>query len=403
MTQQDALYRAVCAHPGDDTPRLVFADWLEEAGDARQAHFIRTQIELARVPEHDPLWAQCRRSDPNAVRGWAMAHTLPVLPHGVSWRRFRFHRGFPCLAAIDSMDRLLNGGRRIFESAPLQSLDFESSCGIVKSMEAFVEWPDLTRLTRLQFSHTRLRPAEMRRLGHSSFAVNLSEISFEGHAIEADGLAALVESPLFLRLRRLELNRAALSPSFTLDAFGDAKSNLKSFSISDCKFSAPDAAHLLGLPFMQGLQSLDLSCNPLGPEFLQSLSTSSVLGTLEMLDVSGTMPGSAGIRALAGSGSLVNLRRLNLSENRLGPTAIRFLSEAQNLQELRMLDLSRNPIDGAGVRALAECRNLPDLVELDVRGCSLSRAEIGTLEERFGPDAVRSDQPTNVPSSRMSE
>src|SRR5438874_1548572 len=34
MSDRDALYAAVCANPDDDTARLVFADWLDEHGDA---------------------------------------------------------------------------------------------------------------------------------------------------------------------------------------------------------------------------------------------------------------------------------------------------------------------------------------------------------------------------------
>jgi uncharacterized protein (TIGR02996 family) len=48
MTDRDALLRAICENPEDDAPRLVFADWLDEHGDPRQAEFIRVQIELAR-------------------------------------------------------------------------------------------------------------------------------------------------------------------------------------------------------------------------------------------------------------------------------------------------------------------------------------------------------------------
>jgi uncharacterized protein (TIGR02996 family) len=48
-----ALWAAVIAHPDDDAPRLVFADWLEEHGtkvDVARAEFIRVQCELARLP-----------------------------------------------------------------------------------------------------------------------------------------------------------------------------------------------------------------------------------------------------------------------------------------------------------------------------------------------------------------
>jgi uncharacterized protein (TIGR02996 family) len=44
-----AFLRTICETPGDDTPRLVYADWLEEDGWAEQAEFIRLQIRLGPV------------------------------------------------------------------------------------------------------------------------------------------------------------------------------------------------------------------------------------------------------------------------------------------------------------------------------------------------------------------
>jgi uncharacterized protein (TIGR02996 family) len=44
-----AFLAAVCAAPDDDTPRLAFADWLEEQGETERAEFIRVQVELASV------------------------------------------------------------------------------------------------------------------------------------------------------------------------------------------------------------------------------------------------------------------------------------------------------------------------------------------------------------------
>ena len=48
MNERDLLLKAVCENPDDDTPRLVFADWLDERGEAERAEFIRLQIQLAR-------------------------------------------------------------------------------------------------------------------------------------------------------------------------------------------------------------------------------------------------------------------------------------------------------------------------------------------------------------------
>jgi len=38
MTEDEAFIRAILAHTGDDTPRLVYADWLEDHSDPRAAY-----------------------------------------------------------------------------------------------------------------------------------------------------------------------------------------------------------------------------------------------------------------------------------------------------------------------------------------------------------------------------
>ena len=50
MTDRDALYRAILDYPDDDTPRLIFADVLDEEDDPDRAAFIRAQVALAAVP-----------------------------------------------------------------------------------------------------------------------------------------------------------------------------------------------------------------------------------------------------------------------------------------------------------------------------------------------------------------
>lgn len=47
------LLRAVLEAPGDDTPRLVLADRLDDLGEAARAEFIRVQCRLA-APEYQP-------------------------------------------------------------------------------------------------------------------------------------------------------------------------------------------------------------------------------------------------------------------------------------------------------------------------------------------------------------
>src|SRR5262245_37608955 len=54
MPAHDTFLRMIIENPDDDGPRLVYADWLEEQGEAERAEFIRVQCELARLPAASP-------------------------------------------------------------------------------------------------------------------------------------------------------------------------------------------------------------------------------------------------------------------------------------------------------------------------------------------------------------
>jgi uncharacterized protein (TIGR02996 family) len=49
MTTDAALLRAIIANPDDDTPRLVYADWLDENGQPERAVAIRAHIAAHRI------------------------------------------------------------------------------------------------------------------------------------------------------------------------------------------------------------------------------------------------------------------------------------------------------------------------------------------------------------------
>ena len=53
MTEHAAFVQAILDAPDDDTPRLIFADWLEEHGDGARAEFIRLQCDRERLPAGD--------------------------------------------------------------------------------------------------------------------------------------------------------------------------------------------------------------------------------------------------------------------------------------------------------------------------------------------------------------
>src|SRR5262249_13501753 len=76
MSERDDFLRAICASPDDDTVRLVYADWLEEHGDAVRAEFIRLQCQLG----SEDLFAPNRRA--LLRREWRL-----LRQHGERWIR----------------------------------------------------------------------------------------------------------------------------------------------------------------------------------------------------------------------------------------------------------------------------------------------------------------------------
>src|SRR5262245_49014270 len=89
----------ILEHPDDDTPRLGYADWLEESGggDERgRAEFIRVQVRLARMDADDP------------ERGALRAREEAMLEeHGVLWRR-----GFPA-GLVEGVNLFLRLGPKL--------------------------------------------------------------------------------------------------------------------------------------------------------------------------------------------------------------------------------------------------------------------------------------------------
>src|SRR4051812_28721744 len=68
MREGEALYKAVVANPHEDTPRLAYADWLDEnqpdkgptpaAGPSARAEFIRVQCRLAAMIPDEPEYVE---------------------------------------------------------------------------------------------------------------------------------------------------------------------------------------------------------------------------------------------------------------------------------------------------------------------------------------------------------
>lgn len=372
----DALYRAICAKPDEDTPRLAFADLLEEHGDALRARFIRTQVELSRGKHYDAPAVTARLREPDAMHGWTMAHTLPKLPTGFTWRRFEFRLGFPWKVTLASWDALASGDE-VFAVAPVQALDVDMPIvsGHDGGLWRLAEWPHLARLRRLDFAHGRFSPEEVQQhLTEAPGAAHLTELAFAFDSLSQSGLAALAASELFARLSVFELRTSALLPALMVDALGAAREPgvLDRVCLQDNGIGRDDAAHLFALPALRNVRELDLSDNPLTAHGVRALAESDVPRGLRALNLSRTRPGVPGVRALLAKRAASALRALDLSDNALGPVAARAVAGCDALRGLKCLNVSHNPLGDAGADALADAPALAGLLELELRDAQLT-------------------------------
>jgi uncharacterized protein (TIGR02996 family) len=106
MSDENALLGAIAAHPEEDTPRLMYADWLDEHGRPVRAEFIRVQIEIARK-EHLPRamlnrYVDLFKRNQELIdnHGNELLGPLAVLPTNA---RIEFRRGFPSEVTVEAL------------------------------------------------------------------------------------------------------------------------------------------------------------------------------------------------------------------------------------------------------------------------------------------------------------
>lgn len=120
MPDRDTFLRTIRAAPDDDTPRLMFADWLDERNDPL-GEFVRVQVELERL-----------RDEPESPRLGSLREREDELLnlHGADWLGGLadvtaeypafgpvFRRGLPELVCL-SLDAFLSRGAELFAAAP---------------------------------------------------------------------------------------------------------------------------------------------------------------------------------------------------------------------------------------------------------------------------------------------
>jgi uncharacterized protein (TIGR02996 family) len=280
----DGFLDRIAAAPDDDAPRLVFADWLDDQGDAAYAEFIRVQCALARRQDPpEPLRAREAELYDLLSRRWA-EQLAGLATSGVfSLRHFR--RGF-----------------LEFDELSIEPEVFAAWTG---------RWPFLLRIGRLDvWSETW------------------------GGFFACPELARVSE----IVCERAQLDDPALVPFATAGHFH----NLRSINLYGCRFGREGFAAFVRCPSLTGLRELALDFTGLDDADLTTLVGSPVCRSLTWLNVGGNAITDAGARALAASPHLTNLRVLQIG-SQITRAGYRAVKESPNLPSLEMLDLDDEP------------------------------------------------------------
>jgi uncharacterized protein (TIGR02996 family) len=211
---QAGFLDAILEHPDDDTPRLAYADWLEERGDPR-GEFIRVQCALARLagPVDDWVaWAEValrrrelerRQRQLLAEHGRAWAAPVEGLVSG-----YEFRRGF--VEGITAGYREFAGrAAQLFRLAPIRRVRLVLPMSEVSSLAAC---PYLARLRALDLTGNRFGDHGLSLLLASPHLQGLTALVLRDTGLTGAGALALAKSPALARLESLDLARNHVPP-----------------------------------------------------------------------------------------------------------------------------------------------------------------------------------------------
>ncbi len=337
-----AFLQTILENPYDDTPRLVYADWLEERGDPR-GEFIHLQYALERTPEDDPGRPELEARERALLAEHREKWLPPELRHIVGWGGCFFRRGFVEEVHLDALGFVAEAVA-LYRLAPVRQVR-------LNKLTVYRRFEDGYHSRR---SHAD-ELAESRYLGRlAGLDVRAGSEVWSVSGVESrnllsrEDLAALLGSKHWRRLTTLVLHA----------------------DLDDV------AAHLLGSSAaLAGLTELDLRSNRIGPAGAQALARSHHLANLRRLDLSWNESlGSRGAQALAASLHLTGLADLRLRRTSLGIVGAAALASSPNLDGLTDLDLGDNALGTAEVEALASSPSLAGLARLDLGDNGLTDA-----------------------------
>jgi uncharacterized protein (TIGR02996 family) len=346
------LLAAIRAHPEEDTPRLMYADWLDEQGDEAalvRAEFIRLQCEVARLFDDD--------SDSHPVYEFLCERDYVTRP-SADWTRIDagIHQR---LALVLRSEDLLKRHAAAWEPKLPKALG--------------VGWSGFHRGFPHRVSFAPGRPLDLHadRLRASAPAVTLVAPVFTSQFVEQ-----LTEAGLLGWVCGLEV-RDNCAPA--LRAFGHRPEAACVRAIK-VQYGAADevVSALVDSPHWTGLRALDLSETVIGSAAAEDLFRAKHLRTLKRLHVHGDHWPVETFRAFA-AGGFEQLTSLRFHWSGLDDAGAEALAACPALARLRKLDLDHNSLTGRGVTEVLCSPHLARVAFLGLEGNSGARVDAKRL------------------------
>jgi uncharacterized protein (TIGR02996 family) len=428
MSDQAALLAAIVANADEDTPRLVYADWLDEnlpdktpspaAGPSARAEYIRVQCRLARLPFDEPDYPELLEREKD-LADWLNTHAPPAgadrpdLPDDLEWAwvfdsgEWRtYARGFLEETEYtdfddepsENIERILGALPEAFANSTVRTLRLEDAFG--EEIVGLMQNPVVAGLRGLDLSDISDEKGAdaVRAIAASPHLSGLRRLSLE-FDIEDDDLRELARSPHLTALEHLSLDYPS-APG--LKILGSARwfRNLRALRVW---MDSRDALKAVAdLPPMPNLVSLSLRGDVVPPAAaVRKFATSGSFPRLARLEFENTrlapelvavlargpwplrhlvlnyVPvGKAGAEALAAAHFAETLRVLDLTGCDITAGGVQALAASERLAGLRHLDLSANPVGPGGLAALVRGRPLRGLRKLELAGCNNPKAPL---------------------------
>jgi uncharacterized protein (TIGR02996 family) len=199
MTPDESFMQAIRQNTDDDTLRLIYADWLEEHGNAARAQFIRAQIDLEQFPLPAARRAELEDREANLLSAHDAEWLTSPPPSLFEWS---FRRGFVERIVVHG-PATLDGYESLFARHPAEDVEVRGGGHLADLAGS----PLLDRISRLHINSSVDDPAPLCELLRSRELSRLTALRLMlGDAARDDLIPFLAEQPIARRLHELRLD-----------------------------------------------------------------------------------------------------------------------------------------------------------------------------------------------------